>query len=75
MIVFKKIKLGMNVKFIPCCYIGKKGTAIEEAPVVTGVIIHINRQHKWFTARYVMNGHDFLESFKYVEEGDLCGRC
>lgn len=65
----KEPKLGSKVKFIPTIYIDKNGTPIEPGHSVYGHVVFINKIHKLFTVKYTLNGHEFLESFKFCDIG------
>lgn len=57
--------IGMKVRFIPCCAINDKGP--KES--VTGKIVYINHEHKFFVAEYDCCGNKQRESFKFSDVG------
>lgn len=61
---------GMKVRFIPCVIKDSKFTPEERrAAHVTGKVVYINWEHKYFTAEYEMGGEKHKESFKFWQIG------
>lgn len=57
------IKLGAKVTFIPEAF-----TRIENADIpvkITGRIVYINREHRYFRVKAKVNGYALHECFKF----------
>ena len=62
--------LGMSVRFVPSFNDSEKYTPEERrAATVTGKIVCINWEHRYFTVGWTESGHKFRESFKFSEIG------
>ena len=59
-----RVQLGERVRFLPTCFCRD---ATEN--MVTGRIVYINRQHRYYLAEYLAGRQVLREAFKYAEEG------
>ena len=73
------LKIGQKVRFEPLKNVKLLRLPGEVRRVVTGTVVYINHQNKWFSAEYIC-GHSGLkqrESFKFSQIGQdvmLCGK-
>lgn len=59
-----RVQLGERVRFLPQCF-----NRDDTENMVTGRIVYINRQHRYYLAEYPAGRQALREAFKYAEEG------
>lgn len=68
---------GMKVRFVPAASVGDHMGWQRKREAVVGTIVHINWQHKHFTAEYDCGGSKQKENFKFCDIGEaviICGQ-
>lgn len=65
----KDIALGSSISFIPAAFIEYKSDINFDSRMknhkVTGIIIYINAEHRFFRVAYEVNGYKLGQSFKF----------
>lgn len=58
------MRIGDRIRFIPDLHHGWN----HDNKVFTGVVVHINEAHNWFTLEYVERGNKLRESYKFYRD-------
>lgn len=62
------VYLGQEMRYVPCYSKGENdGEPEKRAKSVTGTVIYVNREHKYFTVESHCGGVVHRESFKFSQ--------
>lgn len=68
--------IGMKVRFVPYFNDSERLTASERRDAtLTGKVVYINWEHRWFTVGWTAHDFKFRESFKFSEMGKKVKAC
>lgn len=67
----RTVKLGTKVRFNPFEGVCITGLTPEKVEYVTGTVIELHRDRKWFAVEYELNGVRQRTSFHFADIGDI----
>lgn len=72
------IGIGLKVRFVPFFNDSEKYTPTErKAATITGKVVYINWEHRYFTVGWMASGEQRRESFEFADIGKkvkVCGK-
>lgn len=69
------ITVDEKVQFDPFEVITGFASDLNRGKTVTGTVVMVNYEHKWFSVEYDCGGHKWRTSFKFCDIGRLVKVC